>query len=106
MTDERTFDRIASDELKALEAKLTDLDGLEADLAADVLTLEFDDGQQFVVNSHRAARQIWVSANRSAWHFAFDEASTSWLDTRGGRELRALLAELVGARVGQPVDLG
>lgn len=106
MTDERTFDRIASDELKTLEMKLTDLDGLEADLAADVLTLEFDDGQQFIVNSHRAARQIWVSANRSAWHFDFDQAAGTWTDTRGGRELRALLAELVGARLGQPVDLG
>lgn len=106
MTDESTFDRIATDELRQLETALTDQDGLEADFAGDVLTLEFDDGQQFIINSHRAARQVWMSANRSAWHFDFDESSARWVDTRGGRELRALLAELVSGKLGRAIALG
>lgn len=105
MTSESVFDRMATDELRLLETALTDQDGLEADFAGDVLTLEFDDEQQFVINSHRAARQIWMSANRSAWHFNFDEATGTWIDARGGLELRALVSELVSGKLGRAISV-
>lgn len=105
MISESVFDRIATDELRFLETVLTDLDGLEADFEGDVLTLEFDDEQQFVINSHRAARQIWMSANRSAWHFNFDEAAQTWTDARGGRNLHAVVGELVSQKLGRTVQV-
>lgn len=105
MTSESVFDRVATDELRLLETALTDQDGLEADFAGDVLTIEFDDEEQFVINSHRAARQIWMSANRSAWHFNFDETTQTWVDARGGRELRGLVAELVSNKLGRVVEV-
>lgn len=105
MTSESVFDRVATDELRLLETALTDHDGLEADFAGDVLTLEFDDEVQFVINSHRAARQIWMSANRSAWHFNLDEGTQRWLDARGGRELRGLVSEVVSKKLGRPISV-
>lgn len=104
--DEKLFERRASDTLRQIERGLNDVDpSLEADLAADVLTIEFADGRQYIVNSHRAARQIWVSANLSAWHFSYDDATGRWVDTREGNELGTLLSKLVGERLGRAVQL-
>jgi CyaY protein len=104
--DEARFDRLAADELKALDKALGDLDErLEVDLGADILKLQFEDGPTYIVNSHRAARQIWLAANVNAWHFSPDEATGKWIDTREGRELWAVLADLIGTRFGRTVEL-
>lgn len=107
MSTEKSFTERAAGTLKALEKACTDVDDrLEADLAADVLTLEFDDGRTYIVNSHRVAQQVWVSAEARAWHFSFDEATGRWIDTREGRELWALVGEALSKKLGRPVKLG
>ena len=104
--DEARFEKLAGDELSALEALLRDQDGLEADLANGILTLELDDGgPNIVVNSHAAARQIGVAANLAAGHFGYDEKTSRWFDTRSGEELRAKLGSVVSERVGRKVTL-
>jgi CyaY protein len=95
---------MAAETLKKLERGLTDVDpALEADLAADILTIEFEDGRQYIINSHRAARQIWLAAASRAWHFSYDENAHRWIDTREGHELNALVQELISKAVGHPV---
>ena len=59
--DETEFEKRAGEALGKLESALRDVDGVDADLAGDILTLEFEDGAKFVINSHSAARQIWIS---------------------------------------------
>lgn len=106
MMDERHFDRIAAETLKALEKALAGADDrLEVDLASDILTLEFEDGRKYIVNSHRAARQIWLSANLSAWHFTPDDAGATWVDPREHHELWAHLEGLVSQKLGRAVRL-
>jgi CyaY protein len=68
---ETEYEERAFPELRALLDALDaiDDDRIEAELSSDILTLEFSDGARYVLNSHRAARQIWMAAERSAWHF-------------------------------------
>ena len=104
--DEARFEKVAGDELTALEARLRDQDGLEADLANGILMLEMEDGgPNIIINSHAAARQIWVAANLSAAHFGYDEKTSRWFDTRTGEELRQKLGSLISERVGRKVTL-
>jgi CyaY protein len=106
MMDEKRFDRIGAEMLKKLERALTDLDDrMEADLGGDVLTVEFQGGRPFIINTHRNARQIWLSAELRAWHFSPDEATGRWVEPRDGSELVATLAELLGRKLGRPVAL-
>ena len=88
-----------------LESALRDVDGVDADLAGDILTLEFEDGAKFVINSHSAARQIWAAANLSAMHFGWHEPTQSWRDTKTGAELFTELGKLVSDKLAQPVKL-
>ena len=70
---ERDFDLEAENTLLHLETCLTELDdSMDVELSMGVLSIEFESGRKFVINSHRAARQIWMSAYSTAWHFDFD----------------------------------
>ncbi len=106
MIDEKEFEARAGEALRKLEAALRDAaDELDADLAGDILTLEFDDGARFVINSHAAARQIWMAANLAAMHFGWHEATQSWRDTKSGAELFTELGRMVSEKLAQPVKL-
>lgn len=103
--DEGTFDDLADGALRALDSALNEIDGIEADLESGILTVEFADGVRFVVNSHRAARQIWMAAGASAWHFDVDLASKRWTATKSGDELWACLEREIGQKLGQKLVL-
>ncbi len=103
---EAEFEPLADRELsRLLEALIAVSDALDVDLASGVLTIQFTDDGKFVVNSHRAARQIWLAAMRNAWHFDWDRASERWL-TSTGAELWATVREALQMKLGAPVALG
>ena len=104
--DEKEFEQRAREALGKLETALQALsDDLEVDLGGGILTLEFADGEKYVVNSHGVAKQIWLSANLSAWHFGWHEATQSWRDTKTGAELFTELGKLVAEKLAVPVVL-
>ena len=103
--DEQGFDKLAGDELKRLDAALGAIAELEVDSTGDVITVEFPDGARFVINSHRAARQVWVSAEMSASHYAWDQTLGRWFDTKSGEELWDRLGGGVSRKLGREVKL-
>ena len=104
---ESDYDSLAQPELQHLIASLDAIsnDAVEAELAIDILTIEFSDGARYVLNSHRAARQIWLSAERSAWHFDFVPAENAWVAGKTGDELWTTLTRLLTDKLGEPVTL-
>lgn len=80
-----------------------DVDGFDINLAGDVLTLTFGDGSQYVINAHSAALQIWMAAERSAWHF--DPTDEGWVASKTGDELKTTVARVVGEKLGVSVEL-
>lgn len=104
--DDASFDRVARDELHELESAFSDIDpdDVEVSTSDGVLRLDLRDGTRIVINSHRAARQIWMAAIASAWHF--DPSSDgAWRAARTGEELRPTLARLVRERIGLALPL-
>ncbi len=91
----------------ALATLLGQIDALELDFEAEfamgILTIEFPDGTRYVVNSHRAAKQIWMAADRAAWHF--DEKGSQWVAPKTGEELYATVAAAVAKKLGRPITL-
>ncbi len=104
---ESDYDSLAHPELQRLITSLDAIanDEVEAELASDILTIEFSDGTRYVLNSHRAARQIWLSAERSAWHFDFLPVKKSWIAAKSGDELWLTLTRLVSQKLGEPIEL-
>jgi CyaY protein len=104
--DEASFDRVARDELHALENAFADIDpdDVEVTTSDGVLRLDLRDGTRIVINSHRAARQIWMAAVSSAWHFD-PPSDGGWRAAKTGEELRSTLARVVHERIGLAVAL-
>jgi CyaY protein len=102
--DDAEFDRIAREELHHLEEAFADVDpdDVEVSTSDGVLRLDLRDGTRIVINSHRAARQIWMAAVATAWHFDPVDPAT-WRATRTGEELRPTLARIVKERLGLDV---
>ena len=105
---EHTFSRSAQSALDAIESNLERLvDSIDLDLdierQGNVLTLTFADDSKIIVNSHEAAREIWVAARSGGFHYRQDGAQ--WVDGRNGDELFAALSRLVSAQSGMAVRL-
>ena len=81
-----------------------DPDEVETSTADGVLKLGLRDGVTVVINTQRPARQLWMAAVASAWHFDFNEGDRRWR-TKDGDELRATLRSVVKERTGVDVEL-
>ena len=97
--DEATFQTLASSAIERVRRALDPLDpdDVEAVLEAGVLKIAFANGPPFVLNTQRPTREIWLAADRRAWHFRYDGAR--WLDNKTARdELFSTLAALIKER--------
>jgi CyaY protein len=107
LLDEQSYSALANAELTRLLAALDRVaaqgEDFEAEFANDIITLEFADGSKFVINSHRAARQIWMAAGSHAWHFDFSGAQ--WLATKTQQELWAVITEQLSRKLGRALQL-
>lgn len=104
---EQDYEARALPELRALVAALDELElgGVECELSSDILTIELAGGNRYVVNSHRAARQIWMAAERNAWHFDWEAERGAWVAKKTGDELWSTLSRVLSTKLGQPVKL-
>lgn len=106
--DEATFQSIADTTLAGLMDKLDAAlgDRWDIDLEAGVLTVERDDGAQYLLNKHAPMRQLWLSSPVSgAGHYDYDAERGVWIDSRSGNALNAVLGNEMSAAAGQPLDL-
>lgn len=107
MLEEVEYLRLAERELTALVNTLDELalDDLDCEFSEGILTLEFGDGSSYVINSHRAAGQIWMAAERTAWHFDWNGESQSWTAAKNGDELWEAVRRCLTAKLGKVVVL-
>ncbi len=101
------FVKLSARALEHIEERLAELEheALDVDLAADVLTLSFADGSKFIINAHSAAGQIWMAADRSAWHFDWVPERGQWVASKSDEELMSTVARTVGAKLGMDIEL-
>ncbi len=99
------FQAAALPELGTLLRALDKLGDVDADLEGDILLIEFEDDSQCVINTQSAARQIWMSAQRNAWHFDWVADKQCWVAAKTGDELWATVARIVGEGLGRSVEL-
>jgi len=102
---EQAFEQAADRSLQKLDEGLGDLDGLETSLQLGVLKVDFPDGATYVINSHRAARQIWMAAEHSAWHFDYRTAEDRWVAGKSGDELWATVEAVMSRKLGRALTL-
>jgi len=105
--DAKLFHRKSAEALEHIDEVLGDLehDDLDVQLSGDVLTLTFAGGARFVINAHGAARQVWMAAGTTAWHFDLDDDGERWIASRTDDELMTTVARVVGEKLDQVIAL-
>jgi CyaY protein len=103
--DEPEFEKKADRTLVALREALDELSlDAEVELEMGILSIELPDGAKYVINSHRAAKQIWMAAERSAWHFD-PGADGRWTAAKNGDELWSALESVLTKKLARPIEL-
>lgn len=102
MLSESQYVDLAQSELVELISALDRLDSeaFDCELENDIITLEFSDDTTYVINSHRAARQIWMAAERTAWHFDWDPELQRWIAQKTGDELWDTVRRVLSPKLG------
>jgi CyaY protein len=106
MASDPDFAETARRALMSVEEAIDALseDAVDTDMSEGVLTIEFETGVRFVLNVNGPAGEIWLSANRRAWHFA--PGKHGFVSTAAGAEpLLEVLSGLLGEKLGRRVEL-
>ena len=81
-----------------------DPDEVDYSTTDGMVSLEFPDGSRFVLNRQSGNHQMWFAAGVRAWHYSWDPGRETWVDDRDGHVLYDRIAEVVGEKVGHPVE--
>ncbi len=108
MMTESRYHQLVAEAFRKIEDGIAECDPQDVDLdsAGDVLTITLKESLRCIVNTQRPTRQIWLAwaAKGRAWHFAWDDAKSQWLDDKGhGDELFATLKMIVKESAGVDV---
>lgn len=74
---------------------------VECSLSGPVMTIEFGDRSQVIVNRHSPYQEMWLAAKSGAYHFAYKGGK--WLSTRDDSEFYNKLSEVVLLGCGETV---
>ncbi len=107
MIDEQAFRKHAEQAIEQLQRaleKAMDRYEFEVDSNQGALTIEFEDPPaRFVVSPNAPVRQIWVSARVKSFKLDWDEARNAF--ALGGKDLKELIAGVIGEQLGEEVTL-
>ena len=104
--NESEFNRIADATIYAIEEALENCGvDIDFDNAGDILSLEFSNGSQIIINKQRPLSQIWVAARSGGYHFDYDADNERWCRDSSGEELFECLARYCSEQAGETVEL-
>lgn len=105
--DEKEFLLLADRWLERVANWLEDFDPDEVDFSTTdgVVSLEFPDGQKFILNRQAGNHQMWYAAGARAWHYDWDAEGQVWRDDRDGHELFENVSRTVSEKLGREVSI-
>ncbi len=107
MMNESDFNQLAEDTMVAIEEAIDDCGvDIDYDTAGGILTLEFTNGSQIIINKQTPLKQIWVAARSGGFHFDYDAEHECWRLQGKDEELFSCLDRYCSEQAGEQVSLG
>lgn len=105
--NEKEYAKKAEAVLKHLQDELDefDPDEVEGFLSMGVLKVTFFERDICIINSHQAAKEIWMAYDARAWHFGWKEESGAWLCTKSGDELYRVVSDTLSRRLEREIEI-
>jgi CyaY protein len=106
MMNESDFNQLAEDTMTAIEDAIDDCGvDIDYDSAGGILTLEFGNASQIIINKQTPLSQLWVAARSGGFHFDYDAEQQCWRLKGGGEELFSCLSRYCSEQAGEEVSL-
>ena len=96
--------RLLEDIMEQLEA-VEALEDADIDLVDGVLTVEFEDGGQLIINRQEPLEQLWLASPEGPAHFDYNDEAGEWRNDKTGESLVTTLERVLTEKLGQPVSL-
>lgn len=101
---ETEFIELAEATLQRIQAAVEAVDDeLDVDRQGNVLTIEFDDGFQIVINKQTPTRQLWLASLKGGHHY--ERTGEQWLDTCSHHSIAEDLSSLLTQKLGRSITL-
>lgn len=75
---------------------------IESETTGNVLTLEFENRSQIVINRQEPLHELWLASKSGGYHFKYNNGE--WRCTRSGEEFFALVKRECSVHAGEAVD--
>ena len=101
---ETEFTELAESTLQRIQSTVEAVDdGLDVDRQGNVLTIEFDDGFQIVINMQAPTQQLWLASIKGGHHY--ERCGSNWLDTCSRLNIFQELSALLTLKLGRVIKL-
>lgn len=103
-TDDHTFRLAVESMLESLleQTDLIDSDEHEARLTPGNLTVTFESGGTYILSQQTPVYELWLSADRRAWHFV--RVDGRWIERDDEDPLQDVLGKLFSAKMGMDIS--
>ncbi|NAW68952.1 iron donor protein CyaY [Vibrio sp. V27_P1S3P104] len=101
--NETEFHQQAETQMQLIE-QLIDETGADIDYetSGNVMTLEFDDRSQIIINRQEPMKEIWLASKSGGFHFQWQ--NEHWLCSKTGIELLDMVKQECEKHAGEPID--
>ncbi|CAH0534734.1 Iron-sulfur cluster assembly protein CyaY [Vibrio stylophorae] len=88
--NESKFHELADAAMLAIEQAIDDAGAdIDYETTGNVMTLEFENRSQIIINRQEPMREIWLASQSGGYHFQYQE--NRWICSRSGEELMTLV---------------
>ncbi|MBY8164272.1 iron donor protein CyaY [Vibrio fluvialis] len=101
--NETEFHQLVDSQMQIIEEAI-DESGADIDFetSGNVMTLEFDDGSQIIINRQEPMKEIWLASKSGGFHFQWKEQQ--WICTKTGMELFTMVKQECEKHAGESID--
>lgn len=75
---------------------------IDYETSGNVLTLDFEDRSQIIINRQEPMREIWLASKSGGFHFSYQ--GEKWMCSKTGLELIELVKQECSKHAGEDVD--
>ncbi|RJX65297.1 iron donor protein CyaY [Vibrio sinensis] len=80
------FHQLVDVQMQIIEEAIDDSGAdIDYETSGNVMTLEFEDRSQIIINRQEPMKEIWLASRSGGFHFKFNE--TQWICSKTGMEL-------------------
>lgn len=97
------FHQLADQQLQLIEEAIEDSGAdIDFETSGNVMTLEFEDRSQIIINKQEPMREIWLASKSGGYHFSMQQGQ--WICSKTHHELLSLVKMECEKQAGEEID--